>query len=56
MLNQTNSKELVLSAVEARNLQAEIFELLAHITDMTATKDQQQADAVISIEMNGGTF
>ena len=56
VLNQTNSKELVLSAVEARNLQAEIFELLAHITDMTATKDQQQADAVISIEMNGGTF
>jgi len=55
-MNQTNSKELVLSAIEARNIQAEVFELLAHMADLTAIKEEKNADAVISIEMNGGTF
>ena len=56
VLNQTNSKELVLSAVEARNLQAEIFELLAHIADLTELKKASDAEAQVNVEMDGGGF
>ena len=56
-MNQTNSKELVLTALEARNLQAELFELLGHIADLTAIKQKEFADnAVIKIDVNGGSF
>lgn len=54
-MNQTNSKELVLSAIEARNIQAELFELLAHIVDLTEIKKSQDNTA-IDIEVNGGVF
>jgi hypothetical protein len=57
VMNQTNSKELVLTALEARNLQAELFELLGHIADLTAIKQKAFADnAVIKIDVNGGSF
>ena len=57
VMNQTNSKELVLTALEARNIQAELFEVLAHIADLTAIKQKEFADnAVIKIDVNGGSF
>ena len=34
VMNQTNSKELVLSALEARNLHNDIFELLTQIAEL----------------------
>ena len=55
VLNQTNSKELVLSAIEARNLQAEIFELLAQIADLTKVKEEVE-NTVTSIQLDGGAF
>jgi len=55
-MNQTNSKDLVLSALEARNIQAELFELLAHIADLTAIKQQATEEAVVKVEMDGGGF
>ena len=56
-MNQTNSKELVLTALEARNIQAELFELLGHIADLTAIKQKTIDDnAVIRIDVNGGNF
>jgi len=56
VMNQTNSKDLVLSALEARNIQAELFELLAHIADLTAIKQQATEEAVVKVEMDGGGF
>ena len=57
VMNQTNSKELVLTALEARNIQAELFELLGHIADLTAIKQKTIDDnAVIRIDVNGGNF
>jgi hypothetical protein len=56
VMNQTNSKELVLSALEARNIQAELFELLAHIADLTEIKKEAAADAVVTVQLNGGKF
>ena len=53
VLNQTNSKELVLTATEARNIHSEIFNLLTQIADITALKKQAE---VLDVAMNGGTF
>jgi len=55
VMNQTNSKELVLTALEARNIQAELFELLAHIVDLTEIK-KEAANEVITVNLNGGKF
>lgn len=55
VMNQTNAKELTLSKLEAQNLQAEIFELLAHIADLTAIKETNDNE-VIEVGMDGGGF
>ena len=55
VMNQTNSKELVLTALEARNIQAELFELLAHIVDLTDAK-KDTANEVVTVHLNGGKF
>jgi hypothetical protein len=54
-MNQTNSKELVLTALEARNIQAELFELLAHIVDLTDAK-KDPANEVVTVHLNGGKY
>ena len=56
VMNQTNSRDLLLTAVEARNIQAEIFELLAHIVDLTEIKKDREADSAINVELDGGDF
>jgi len=56
VLNQTNSRELVLSAAEARQLQADIFDLLAKINDLVAIKRKEEVEAVIKIDVQGGGF
>lgn len=53
VLNQTNSKELVLTATEARNIHSEIFTLLTQIADITALKKQAE---IIDVAMEGGSF
>lgn len=55
VLNQTNAKDLVLSAGEARQLQADIFDLLTQIQALTAIKEAEQVD-VITVEMKGDKF
>ena len=54
VMNQTNAKELTLSALDARNLHNDIFDLLAKINDLTISKGN--ADADISVEFDGGDF
>ena len=46
VMNQTNAKELILSALEARNLHNDIFELLT----------QNRVEEVIEVGMDGGGF
>lgn len=55
VMNQTNAKELTLSALEARNMHADIFELLTKINDLTEIKKEID-DEVISVEVTGGNF
>jgi hypothetical protein len=56
VLNQTNARELVLSAAEVRQLQADIFDLLTQIQALTEIRNQQPENEVINIGMDGGGF
>lgn len=56
VMNQTNSKELVLSALEARNLHNDIFELLAQISKLTEIKENDTENSVITVVNDGGIF
>lgn len=53
VMNQTGSKQLALSADEARNLHADIFNLLANIAELQATTQQV---AVAPAGLDGGGF
>jgi len=55
VLNQTNSRELVLTAAEARQLQADIFDLLTQIQALARIKESQDNE-VITVQVKGGGF
>lgn len=52
-MNQANSKILTLNADEARNIQADIFELLGTISDYIKKEPQQDVSTIV---MDGGSF
>jgi len=53
VMNQTNAKDLTLTALEARNLHNDIFELLTQIQSLTEIKQEAE---VVTIGMDGGNF
>jgi hypothetical protein len=55
VMNQTNSKEITLTALEARNIQAEMFDLLTQIAELSKIK-KESANEVITVNLNGGKF
>jgi len=55
VMNQTNSKDLTLTALEARNIQAEMFDLLTQIAELSKVK-KESANDVITVNLNGGKF
>jgi hypothetical protein len=56
VMNQTNSKELVLSALDARNLHNDIFDLLTQIAALAEVKQTADTAAVVTVQMDGGGF
>jgi hypothetical protein len=56
VMNQTNSRDLNLTAAEARQLQADIFDLLTKINDLVDLKQPSAADTVIQVDVQGGKF
>lgn len=56
VMNQTNAKELNLSALDARNIHTEIFELLTKINDLTEIRKQSDDNATVNVEFDGGNF
>ena len=54
-MNQSAKKELILSAAEARNLHADIFEMLTHIAQISGATSSTPADS-LSVVMDGGGF
>jgi hypothetical protein len=55
VMNQTNSKDLNLSAADARQLQADIFDLLIQIQTLAEVKKEKDNE-VITVEVSGGKF
>lgn len=53
LMNQTNSKSLTLTAIEARNLHNDIFLLLAQIAELTQIKDNEET---VILDFDGGKF
>lgn len=52
-MNQTNAKQVVLSAQEARNLHNDIYALLANIAELSAGAPKEE---IIQISVDGGGF
>jgi hypothetical protein len=55
-MNQTNARDLSLTAAEARQLQADIFDLLTKINDLVEIKQQAAAEPIVQVELRGGGF
>jgi hypothetical protein len=53
-MNQSNGKQLVLSAQEARNLHADIYSLMAEIAALASGKAGKEE--TVEINMDGGGF
>jgi len=53
VMNQSNGKILTLNAQEARNLHAEIYDLMATIADL---KKAESTDSEFNISLDGGKF
>lgn len=54
VMNQTGGREIVLSAVDARNLHNDIFSLLAQIAELTEIKKEEEG--TIGVDFDGGNF
>lgn len=58
-MNQTRSKDILLTADDARNLHTEIFGILAQVSDLTAKLSSLEAgpkEELIVIDFDGGKF
>lgn len=55
-MNNSQSKQLMLSAQEARNLHADLFDLLNHCATISQKLQEKRQDDVISVGMDGGSF
>lgn len=56
VMNQSNSKQLILSAQEARDIQAELFEILNFLAVLARKQTASGADTDIAVKMDGGVF
>ena len=56
VMNQTNARDLTLTKLEAQNLQADIFELLTQIAELTKIQEQKQSEATMNVDFDGGGF
>ena len=54
-MNQTNSRQLILTSEEARNLHADIFNLLGMIAELQA-KPKEITEETSEIQLDGGGF
>jgi len=56
LMNQSQSKQLILSAQEAPNLHADLFDLLNHCATISQKLQEKRQDDVVSVGMDGGSF
>lgn len=55
-LNQSNGKQVVLPAKDARNLQSDLFNLLAALADTMTVSKVAEPEEIVQINMDGGGF
>lgn len=55
VMNQTQNKQLIMSAQDARNLHADIFALLTHIAELSDNKPVE-SKSIVQLGMDGGKF
>lgn len=56
LMNQGNQKQLTLTAQEARNIHADLFDLLNHCATLSQALSQREVEQVVSVGMDGGSF
>jgi peptidoglycan hydrolase CwlO-like protein len=54
-MNQTHKQDLRLTAVEANNLQADIFAILSQVSALQSKLDAAESN-VVEVVMDGGGF
>jgi hypothetical protein len=55
-MNQSRSKDMTMSADEARNLHSEVFNLLSQIADLSSRIGTETGEETILINMDAGKF
>lgn len=56
LMNSSQSKQLMLSAQEARNLHADLFDLLNHCATLSQRLTTAPANDAVDVKMDGGTW
>lgn len=57
VMNQSNAKTLTLTTQEARNLYADVFDLLNHCSTLSRRLEKSETSTeAVSIQMDGGGF
>jgi len=56
LLNSSQGKQLMLSAQEARNLHADLFDLLNHCATLSRRLESGPAPDAVDVKMDGGTW
>ena len=56
LLNSSQSKQLVLSAQEARNLHADLFDLLNHCATLSQKLENLPVANAVDVRMDGGNW
>ena len=56
LMNQSKSKQLILSAQEASNFHEDLFDLLNHCATISQKLQEKRQDDVVSVGMDGGSF
>ena len=55
-MNQTRSKDLTMSADEARNLHSEVFSILSQVAELSTRANAEMGEETIVINMDAGKF
>lgn len=55
-MNQTNSRQLVLSADDARNLHSDVYALLNNVTELLLQLNTDTTEENTSVSLDGGGF
>jgi hypothetical protein len=56
LMNQSQAKQLTLTAQEARNLHADLFDLLNHCATLSQELAIKQVEQIVNVNMDGGGF